>query len=65
MDLHINNSTSGFRKWSEGQELKRSERARAGMGEGGVVVVPDVNEWVVAPEEQSHRPWLVPGAGKL
>jgi hypothetical protein len=65
MDLHINNSTGGFRKWSEAQELKRSERARAGMGEGGVVVVSDVDERVVAPDEQSHRPWLVPGIGKL
>ena len=64
MDLHINYSTSGFRKWSEAQELK-SESARAGMGEGAVVVVRDVDAGLMAPDEQPHRPWLVPGAGKL
>jgi hypothetical protein len=65
MDLHINNSTSGFRNWSEAQELRRSEKARAVTGEGGVVVALDVDAELVAPDEQPHRPWLVPGAGKL
>jgi hypothetical protein len=61
MDLHINNSTSGFRKWSEAQELRMSQRIRAELGEG----LPDVDAGMVAPVEQPHRPWLVPGVGKL
>jgi hypothetical protein len=65
MALSINDSTNGFRKWSEAQELKRRGEARAEAGEGVIIPAPGVNQAVVQPGEQPHRPWLVPGAGKI
>lgn len=65
MALSINSSTSGFRKWSEAQELKRRAETRAEAGEIAVVLAPGVDQAVMPPAEQPHRPWLVPGAGKI
>jgi hypothetical protein len=59
------NSTSGFRKWSEAQELKRRGEAGAEAGEAAIIPAPGVNQAVMPPGEQPHRPWLVPGAGKI
>ena len=64
MALSINSSTSGFRKWSEGLELMRGN-ARAEAGELTAVPGPDVDQGVIPPAEQPHRPWLVPGTGRL
>jgi hypothetical protein len=60
-----NSSTSGFRKWSEAQELKGKGEARVEAGEVAVIPAPGVKHAVMAPGEQPHRPWLVPGAGKI
>ena len=65
MDLHINNSTSGFRNWSEAQELKKRERTRAGADESGGSAAPGVDQEVITSEEALHRPWMVPGVGRL
>jgi hypothetical protein len=65
MALSINNSTSGFRKWSEAQELQRRGETRAEAGEAAVILAPGVDQAVMPPAEQPHRPWLVPGAGKI
>ena len=65
MTISINSSSSGFRKWSEAQELKRTGKARAEAGEVTVIPGPDADLGVTAPAEQPHRPWLVPGTGKL
>ena len=65
MALLMNRSTSGFRKWSEAQELKRRGEARAEVGEVAIIPAPGVNQVVMPPGEQPHRPWLVPGAGKI
>jgi hypothetical protein len=65
MALPRNNSTSGFRKWSEAQEVKRRGEASAEAGEVAVIPTPGVDQTVTVPAEQPHRPWLVPGAGKL
>ena len=64
MVLLMNSSTSGFRKWSEAQELKRRGGARAEVGEVAISA-PGVNQVVMPPGEQPHRPWLAPGAGKI
>jgi hypothetical protein len=64
MTISINNSTSGFRKWSEAQELKRGE-GRAEAGVATVIPGPDADLGVIPPAEQRHRPWLVPGTGTL
>jgi len=66
MTISIDSSTSGFRKWSEAQELKRREKTRAGAGEsGGGAAAPDSHSEVVTSDETLHRPWLVPGVGRL
>ena len=65
MALSINSRTSGFRKWSELQELKSRSKARAGSGEPAVAPGQEVDQEVMPPAEQPHRPWLVPGAGRL
>ena len=65
MALSIDSRTSGFRKWSEAQERKSRGEARAGAGEPAVAPGQDADQEVMPPAEQPHRPWLVPGAGKL
>ncbi len=65
MGISINSSNSGFRKWSEAQELKRIGEIRAGAAQRGVDVPSDLDQVVTTPDETPHRPWLVPGAGKL
>ncbi len=65
MAIFINSSTSGFRKWSEAQRLKGLGGARGGAGDGGVIEAASVDHEVMTPDEKPHRPWLVPGAGKL
>jgi hypothetical protein len=65
MAISVNSSTSGFRKWSEAQELRKLDdnRGEAVLGDG--VARPDVGQEVMTPDQTPHRPWLVPGAGKL
>jgi hypothetical protein len=65
MTIFINNSTSGFRKWSEAQELKRGGEASAEAGEVTVIPGPAADQVVMPSTEQPHPPWLVPGTGKL
>ena len=55
--------TSGFRKWSEAHDPKIAVRAVA--GEAAVISAPDLDQGMMTPVEQPHRPWLVPGAGTL
>jgi hypothetical protein len=65
MTISINSGTSGFRKWAEAQELKRRGQGRAEAGEVTVILGPDADQRVMPLAEQPHRPWLVPGTGKL
>ena len=60
MGISMNSGTSGFRKWSEAHDPKIAA-ARA------MVSAPDLDldKGLMTPEEQPHRPWLVPGAGAL
>jgi len=44
MTTSINISTSGFRKWSEAQELKRRGEGRAEPGEVTVMPAPDADQ---------------------
>ena len=64
MGISMNSRTSGFRKWSEAHDPK-IVTARAAAGEDAVVAAPDLDIGLMTPEEQPHRPWLVPGAGTL
>jgi hypothetical protein len=65
MTISINSSTSGFRKWSEAQELKRRGEVHAQASEVTVIPGPAADQGVIPPAEQPHRPWLVPSTGKL
>ena len=66
MGISINSGTSGFRKWSEAHDPKIAA-ARAMAGEAAVISAPDLDldKGLMTPEEQPHRPWLVPGASTL
>jgi hypothetical protein len=55
----------GFKKWADVHQPEKLGGARAGAGEGGVIVAPDLDQGMTTPAEQPHRPWLVPGAGTL
>jgi hypothetical protein len=62
--ISMSSPTSGFRKWSEAHDPK-TPAARVVAGEAAVIPVPDLDQGMMTPEEQPHRPWLVPGAGTL
>jgi hypothetical protein len=64
MGISMSSSTSGFRKWSEAHDPKIAD-ARGVAGEAAVIPVPDLDQGMMTPEEQPHRPWLVPGSGTL
>jgi hypothetical protein len=64
MGISMNSRTSGFRKWSEAHDPKIAG-ARAVAVEAAVISAPKLDQGVMTPEEQPHRPWLVPGAGTL
>jgi hypothetical protein len=65
MAISINSGTSGFRKWSEAQELKKQEKIRAGVAETRGAAASVVDQEVITSDETLHRPWLVPGVGRL
>ena len=66
MGISMNSRTSGFGNWSEAHDPK-IPAARGVVGEAAVISAPDLDldKGLMTPEEQSHRPWLVPGAGTL
>jgi hypothetical protein len=65
MGISMSSRTSGFRKWSEAHDPKLVT-ARAVAGEdAAVVAASDLDIGLITPEEQPHRPWLVPGTGTL
>ena len=64
MGISMNSRTSGFRKWSEAHDPK-IVGARAVASEAAVISAPDLDQGVKNPEEQPHRPWLVPGTATL
>jgi len=64
MGISMSNPTSGFRKLSEAHDPKTAA-ARAVAGEAAVIAVPDLDQAIMTPEEQPHRPWRVPAVGTL
>ena len=65
MTISVNSNASGFRKWSETQELKKIGEARPEAADGGVIAASDLEQEDMTSDERPHRPWLVPGAGRL
>ena len=64
MGISMSSPTSGFRKWSEANDPKIAG-ARAVAGEPAVIPVPALDQAIIIPEEQPHRPWRESGAGTL
>lgn len=61
MGISINSKVSGFRKWAELHEPEKIDKAHTAANE----VAADVDQDRTTPDPQPHRPWLVPGVGKL
>jgi hypothetical protein len=64
MSISMSSPTSGFRKWSEAHDPKIAA-ARAAAAKVAAVPAPDPDQGAMTPDEQPHRPCLVPGAGTL
>jgi hypothetical protein len=64
MAISINSKMSGFRKWAETHEPAKIDKADSRANEDGIDAVAD-DLLVGTLDQQPHRPWLVPGTGKL
>jgi hypothetical protein len=65
MDVSMKPKTSGFRKWAEIHEPTKIDEVRTGANKGDVNAAAAVCQDNKTSHQQPHRPWLVPGAGKL
>jgi hypothetical protein len=57
--------TKGFKKWSDAHQPEIKNDARAGERYAVVAADPGLDNRVMTSPEQPHRPWLVPGVGRL
>jgi hypothetical protein len=62
MTIWIDNRLSGLRKWSEAQEPKSKEGVEARANDKPT---EESDEEPIAADPMPHRPWLVPGVGRL
>jgi len=60
-----NSNASGFKRWSIDHPPGRNDDDHSGGATPIPVAVPDLDEAMMAPPEQPHRPWIVPGMGTL
>jgi hypothetical protein len=65
MGISMNPRMSGFRKWAEMHEPTKIDKNRTGANKSSVIGAADVHRAGNTPDQQPHRPWLVPGAGTL
>ncbi|HUN96744.1 MAG TPA: hypothetical protein VMU69_10975 [Bradyrhizobium sp.] len=65
MGISINSKMSGFRIWAEIHEPRKIDKAPTGADEGGVIAVANGDQGATTADQQPHRPWLVPGVGRL
>jgi hypothetical protein len=64
MEISINSRTGGFRKWADAHDPRITATPTV-ADDAAVISATDPDQPVTATEEQPHRPWLVPGAGRL
>ena len=57
--------TKGFRKWADAHQPDSKIDDHAREGEVVNTADLDVDGAVLTPRERAHRPWLVPGEGRL
>jgi hypothetical protein len=57
--------TKGFRKWADAHQPDSKIDDHASGGDAAIIADPDADEMVSTPPERPHRPWLVPGEGRL
>jgi hypothetical protein len=57
--------TNGFEEAREAYQPQINEDIRANKGDGEAAPDPDSDNSGVISPEWPHRPWLVPGAGRL
>jgi len=67
MTIFLNASgANGFKKWSIAHPpSSNDDDAPPGGVTPIAIAVPALDEPIMAPPEQPHRPWLVPGWGTL
>ena len=61
MTIWIDHRLNGFRKWSEAQKSKSKQGVEARANDKPT----EESEEPIAADPMPHRPWLVPGAGRL
>jgi hypothetical protein len=52
-------------RWADAFQPEKLGDARDGASEAGVMAARALAQGAPTPAEQPHRPWLVPGAGRL
>jgi hypothetical protein len=62
MDVLLNGKMSGFKKWAEIHEPKKIVETHTAEG---VIAAAEDHQGGKTPDLQPHRPWLVPGMGRL
>ncbi len=66
MYIYLEDSrTKGFSTWADTDQPGDSNDGHDSESAAVDIADPDLDDAVMAPPEQPHRPWLVPGAGRL
>jgi len=65
MGISMNPKMSGFRKCAEIHQLEKIDKTCTRAKEGGGVAAADGGQGATTQDRLPHRPWLVPGAGRL
>jgi len=61
----VDSRAQGFKCWSIAHQPGSNDDDRPGGATPIALAVPDTLDTMVAPPEQPHRPWMVPGVGRL
>jgi hypothetical protein len=60
-----NSCTKDFSKWPDVYRPGIDKDVRADEADGNAAAASDLDNRVMTLPERPHRPWLVPGAGRL
>jgi hypothetical protein len=60
-----NSCAKSFRKWTDAHEPEINKDVPADEADEVVATDPDLDNKVMTLPERPHRPWLVPGVGRL